>query len=69
MTDKKWWCACCCTSPETWWNFCPICGKPRPEEKKVELPEKFQDVNCGDYYSLKVNKLIDYLASKPWDSK
>lgn len=50
--------------------FCPKCGTPRPKESKVELPEKLAS-NIPDSCEIKrwSDKLIDYLATKPWETK
>lgn len=44
-----------------WWNFCPICGTPRPTEKKpIELPEKIVDMDERSFRTV-VNQIIDFL--------
>jgi len=53
-------------------QFCPICGTPRPSEKKVELPEKFEfettlkeyPLSNSENLAIAFNKLIDYLRSR-----
>ena len=50
------------------WICCPICGTPRPVEKKVELPLKVMYLT-GDELPIvceQFNQLIDYLKSEPW---
>lgn len=45
-----------------------ICGTPRPEEKRVELPKKIWFPTgdaCMESFKA-INEIIDYLASKPW---
>lgn len=52
-------------------NYCPICGTPRPVEKKVDCPDRFdvmvipQELYVACY---KINQVIDYLKSEPWKS-
>lgn len=55
-------------SPIKEWLFCPHCGRARPTEEKVELPEKFGAPNPDwhDGMAYKIDQLIDFLKSEPW---
>ena len=49
------------------WNFCPICGAPRPTEKVESpvLPENFDDSwSLGSITHTKINQILDYLKAK-----